>query len=373
MGTQSTWGQSFHDSLTNMKMFVVLALAAMAMAEPEADPQVLLNQHVTSINNVPVVQTPLVNTVVSNPTVYSTVAHSVAPSVYHANVYTPHVYLGKREAEAEPEADALYGYYGYARPYAYGYRSYGYPYSYGYRYGKRSADAEPEADAYYYGAYGYAAPYGLGYRSYGYPYSYGYRYGKRSADAEAEADPALVYNAVTPVHSVVSSPLVSALTPAATVKTVHTPVVSTLSHPVTYTVPTVSAVPAVKTVAAVPAVKTVATVPAVHTYAGVHAVHTPVVNTVGSTVYYGKREAEADPALLYTGVHTPVHSVYSSPLVHHAYTVPAVHTATVAKAVVPAVTVAKTADHGVVGTYAGLVHSSHAGICLNNVGVQVPC
>merc|ERR1711945_63412 len=190
------------------------------------------------------------------------------------------------------------------------------------------------------------------------------------ADAEAEADPALVYNAVTPVHSVVSSPLVSALTPAATVKTVHTPVVSTLSHPVTYTVPTVSAVPAVKTVAAVPAVKTVATVPAVHTYAGVHA---PVVNTVGSTVYYGKREAEADPALLYTGVHTPVHSVYSSPLVHHAYTVPAVHTATVAKAVVPAVTVAKTADHGVVGTYAGLVHSSHAGICLNNVGVQVPC
>merc|ERR1711945_86921 len=204
-------------------MFVVLALAAMAMAEPEADPQVLLNQHVTSINNVPVVQTPLVNTVVSNPTVYSTVAHSVAPSVYHANVYTPHVYLGKRAADAEPEADAdaLYGVYGYARPYAYGYRSYGYRY----------------------------------------PYSYGYRYGKRSADAEAEADPALVYNAVTPVHSVVSSPLVSALTPAATVKTVHTPVVSTLSHPVTYTVPTVSAVPAVKTVAAVPAVKTVATVP----------------------------------------------------------------------------------------------------------------
>merc|ERR1712168_1015470 len=336
-------GQSFHDSLTNMKMFVVLALAAMAMAEPEADPQVLLNQHVTSINNVPVVQTPLVNTVVSNPTVYSTVAHSVAPSVYHANVYTPHVYLGKREAEAEPEADAdadaLYGVYGY------GYRAYS-PYTYG------------------------------AYRPYAYrPYAYTTRWGlgKRSADAEAEADPALVYNAVTPVHSVVSSPLVSALTPAATIKTVHTPVVSTLSHPVTYTVPTVSAVPAVKTVAAVPAVKTVATVPAVHTYAGVHAVHTPVVNTVGSTVYYGKREAEADPALLYTGVHTPVHSVYSSPLVHHAYTVPAVHTATVAKAVVPAVTVAKAADHGVVGTYAGLVHSSHAGICLNNVGVQVPC
>merc|ERR1712241_709473 len=97
----------------------------------------------------------------------------------------------------------------------------------------------------------------------------------------------------TPVHSVVSSPLVSALTPAATLKTVHTPV--------TYSVPA-------------------------------------------------------------------VHTVASSPLVHHTYAVP-----TVAKTVVPHVTVAKTVDHGVVGTYAGLVHSSHAGICLNNVGVQVPC
>merc|ERR1719327_574286 len=203
----------------------------------------------------------------------------------------------------------------------------------------------PEADAdAFYGVYGYSA-----YRPYAYsayrPYAYTTRwgYGKRSADAEAEADPALVYTSAVPaVHSVVSSPLVSALTPAATLKTVHTPV--TYTHAV-----------------AAPAV----------TYAGVHAVHTPVVNTVGSTVYYGKREAEADPALLYTNavpaVHSVVgtHAVVGSPLVHHTYAAP-----TVAKTVVPAVTVAKAADHGVVGTYAGLVHSSHAGICLNNVGVQ---
>merc|ERR1711972_460367 len=243
------------------------------------------------------------------------------------------------EAKADAKADAalLYGAYGYAGlPYA-GYAGYAYgayPYAY---YGKRSAEAEPEADAYY-GYYGYARPYAYGYRSYGYP-AYGY-YGKRSADAEAEADPALVYTSAVPaVHSVVSSPLVSALTPAATLKTVHTPV--TYTHAV-----------------AAPAV----------TYAGVHAVHTPVVNTVGSTVYYGKREAEADPALLYTNAVPAVHSVVGTPLVHHTYAVP-----TVAKTVVPAVTVAKAADHGVVGTYAGLVHSSHAGICLNNVGVQVPC
>merc|ERR1712189_123219 len=252
---------------------------------------------------------------------------------YRSYGYPAYGYYGKRSAEAEPEADAYYGYYGYARPYAYGYRSYGYP-AYGY-YGKRDAEAEPEADAdALYGVYGYSA-----YRPYAYsayrPYAYTTRwgYGKRSADAEAEADPALVYTSAVPaVHSVVSSPLVSALTPAATLKTVHTPV--------TYT----------------------------------HAVAAPFVNTVGSTVYYGKREAEADPALLYTNavpaVHSVVgtHAVVGSPLVHHTYAVP-----TVAKTVVPAVTVAKAADHGVVGTYAGLVHPSHAGICLNNVGVQVPC
>merc|ERR1712198_77340 len=253
-------GQSFHDSLTNMKMFVVLALAAMAMAEPEADPQLLytagVHTPVTSINNVPVVN--------AVPHVYTTGVHAPTVGVVGSTVYShPTVYYGKRDAEAEPEAD-----------------------------------------------------------------------------------PALVYTSAVPaVHSVVSSPLVSALTPAATLKTVHTPV--TYTHAV-----------------AAPAV----------TYAGVHAVHTPVVNTVGSTVYYGKREAEADPALLYTNavpaVHSVVgtHAVVGSPLVHHTYAVP-----TVAKTVVPAVTVAKAADHGVVGTYAGLVHSSHAGICLNNVGVQVPC
>merc|ERR1712154_582488 len=104
-----------------------LALAAMAMAEPEADPQLLytagVHTPVTSINNVPVV--------------------NAVPHVYTTGVHPPTVYYGKRDAEAEPEADAYYGYYGYARPYAYGYRSYGYP-AYGY-YGKRSADAEPEA------------------------------------------------------------------------------------------------------------------------------------------------------------------------------------------------------------------------------------
>merc|ERR1712198_799018 len=60
------------------------------------------------------------------------------------------------DAEPKADADAYYGYYGYARPYAYGYAR---PYAYGYglggfRYlGKRSADADADADAYY----GYSA------------------------------------------------------------------------------------------------------------------------------------------------------------------------------------------------------------------------
>merc|ERR1712142_1225694 len=161
-------GQSFHDSLTNMKMFVVLALAAMAMAEPEADPQLLytagVHTPVTSINNVPVVN--------AVPHVYTTGVHAPTVGVVGSTVYShPTVYYGKRDAEAE--ADAYYGYYGYARPYAYGYRSYGYP-AYGY-YGKRSADAEPKADAdAYYGVYGY--PYAAGYAGYAYGAygSYGY-------------------------------------------------------------------------------------------------------------------------------------------------------------------------------------------------------
>merc|ERR1719245_515088 len=97
------------------------------------------------------------------------------------------VHVAKRSADAEPEADAayLYGGYGYgafggAYPYGLGYNGFaGYPYGYpavGYSayYGKRSADAEPEADAYY-GYYGYGAyPFaGYGYSAYR-PYGYGY-------------------------------------------------------------------------------------------------------------------------------------------------------------------------------------------------------
>merc|ERR1712226_335113 len=180
-------GTVFPRQSDNMKFFAVLALAAVAFAEPEADAK-------------------------ADPALLYGAYGAYGA---YAGGYG---YYGKRSADAEPEAAAdaeadpalLYGAYGYGLPYSsvyrsygaypYGYRTYGaYPYAY---YGKRSADAEPEADpALLYGAYGYGLPYSGVYRSYG-AYPYGYRtygaypyayYGKRSADAEPEADPALLY------------------------------------------------------------------------------------------------------------------------------------------------------------------------------------
>merc|ERR1712110_627110 len=205
MGNAEYMGTVFPRQSDNMKFFAVLALAAVAFAEPEADakadPAVLYGAYGYGLP-------------------YASVYGGYR--TYGAYPYTyGGAYYGKRSADAEPEAAAdaeadtalLYGAYGYGLPYSSVYRSYG-AYPYGYRtygaypygyYGKRSADAETEADAeadpaLLYGAYGYpyAGVYGYrygGYRTYGaYPYSYGY-YGKRSADAEpeAEADPALLY------------------------------------------------------------------------------------------------------------------------------------------------------------------------------------
>jgi len=309
---------------------------------------------------------------------------------------------------AEADADAYYA--PYFAPYAYGaytfggksapcvnaanvpvpcagapYAYHGYPYAAHY-YGKRSADAEPEADAdAYYGYYGYARPYAYGYRSYGYgyPYRYGY-YGKRSADAEpeAEADPALLYttsHVVNPVTSYVAgSPLVYNTHPVTSVNNV--PVVKAA----------VNTVPVVNTVynAAVhtPVVKTVATTPVVYNTAVHHpvvyntAVHTPLVNTVyntlplthslvntvpAATTTVSKREAEADPALVYT-------TGLTTPYVHHVAQ-PVVYNTAVHHPVTYAAPVVKAPAHGLALTAAGYTHSSNVGVCLNNMGVQVPC
>merc|ERR1712088_712937 len=211
-------------------------------------------------------------------------------------------------------------------------------------------EADPKADPWYtyggYTGYPYAGVYG-GYRTYGaYPYAYGNRfvYGKRSAEAEpeAEADPALLYT--SSVAGGLVSPVVSSL---------YTHPVASVAAPLTTYAHAVAA-PAVKTVVAAPAVaKTVVSSPVTYT----------VPHVAYPGVIYGKRsaEAEADPALVYSGVAHPL--TYT----HH------VAAPAVAAYTVPVTTVHKAPAHGVAATYAGLVHSSHVGVCLNNVGVQVPC
>merc|ERR1712083_287864 len=93
-------------------------------------------------------------------------------------------------AMADPEPWTVYGRYG---GYAAGYPStygYGFPSTYGYGlrnfgysrfgFGKREAEAEPEADAQYLSSYhaGYASP--LAYSNYGYNYPTAYGYGLRN-------------------------------------------------------------------------------------------------------------------------------------------------------------------------------------------------
>ena len=85
--------------------------------------------------------------------------------------------IGKRSSEPEPHLYGQYAWPSVSGPYftstCFGCR------------GKRSADAEPEADAHYgygYAGYGYGLP-GYSYASFGSPY--GHYLGKRSADADA--------------------------------------------------------------------------------------------------------------------------------------------------------------------------------------------
>merc|ERR1711915_231288 len=222
-------------------------------------------------------------------------------------------------AMAEPEAKAdslLYGYPGYT--------GYGYP------------------------GYGYSTIYGHGYPYHGY-------YGKREAEAEAEADPQLLVNNVglglhPSTYGVYNYPVVQKTVEKkvvpATYNTlpVHTPVVynTAVKTPVVSTVYS-TGLPTPTLLNAFPPLKTFTS---------------PVVSTIS------KREAEADPTLVYnalpltTGLYHP--SIYNS-------VIPKVYTSAVQTPLL------KTVDNAVVPTLGGYIHSSHVGVCTNNLGVRVPC
>merc|ERR1711863_201783 len=215
--------------------------------------------------------------------------------------------------------------------------TYGYPYAY---YGKREAEAEPEpwtvgqiaAGAHVAEAIKYGRPHNVGvitnaaiapiaathvvagYSAYpyaysGYPYAY---YGKREAEAEPKADPALVY----------STGLVGAYPYAVG------------AHAVTY-----------------------AGAPHAVAYTPFGVTHSSNVgictNNLGAVVpCRRKREAEADPALVYS-------TVGAVPYTYGVLPYAGVH--------------GTNPVHAVAYTAAGLTHSSNVGICTNYLGAAVPC
>merc|ERR1711971_1228428 len=174
---------------------------------------------------------------------------------------------------------------------------------------------------------------------------------KREAEAEAEADPALIYN----------SPLASTYAVASPLTYSHAaPLRRFVSSPYV-------AAPAVRTVAA-PAVASPLT-----TYTASYAA-SPLVNSYNRLYnghYIGKREAEAeaDPSLFYGAapltttynhVATPLttyNNIVASPL---SYT----HVAT---------PLASNGAHAVAATTMGWTHSANVGVCTNVKGQQVAC
>merc|ERR1712083_692191 len=172
---QSTWGvllRFFNLSQPTMKvlLFVALAIAAVC-AEPEAEPKADADPEAWYGHYY------------GWPGYYGGYRGYYGWGGYYGHPYRyGYRLLGKRSADAEPKADAepeadadaaawyYGGYYGHPGYYGYGYGLgyrgyysgyYGYPYTYGHYLGKRSAEAKPEAKAdaeaepWYYGYGGY--------------------------------------------------------------------------------------------------------------------------------------------------------------------------------------------------------------------------
>merc|ERR1712055_1281445 len=172
-------GRQHHQKPTMKAFIAVCAIAASATAE--ANPALV---YTTGHTVVPHVVAPAVYThggLVAHPdgavAPDYTPAQKVAAATHlaakvhtpvYSGIYSPYIHYGKREAEAQPAAEAKADAWGYA---------YGGVYGYPYHYGKR--DAEAKSDAW---GYGYGLPY-----AYGGVYSPYIHYGKRDAEAKPDA------------------------------------------------------------------------------------------------------------------------------------------------------------------------------------------
>merc|ERR1712020_460433 len=274
----------------NMKAFVIVALVAAVSGE--ADPytigQVLAGQTNGGV---------LTSTTYHGGVKVAGFPYTKVAAVPHTYTYGyPYAYYGKREAEAEPE------------PWTVGQIAAGAHVTEAIKDGRphnvgvitNAAIAPIAATHVAYAGYPYAYS--------GYPYAY---YGKREAKAEPEADPALVYST-----GVVGYPYAVAA---------HAVTYAGAPHAVAYTPFGVS-----------------------------HSSNVGIcTNNLGAVVpCRRKREADADPALVYS-------TVGAVPYTYGVLPYAGVH--------------GTNPVHAVAYTAAGLTHSSNVGICTNYLGAAVPC
>jgi len=326
-----------------MKMFVVLALAAVAFAEPEADPQVVVSgTPVSTVYNTPVttygavsgLASPLLRSFTPYSTyngLYNGVYNGLYNGVYGSNLVHS---IGKRDADADPAVVytsglpvSTYGAVSHVAPVT-GYSTINNvvsPYSvYSGLY-----------NGFYNGVYGSSLVHNIGKR-------------------DAEADPAVMYTTGLPVSTYGAISHAVPMTSYSTLGHVA-PVTSysTVNPAVTYSAVNSLVKPVVSHVAT--PVSTYAAVPATHTITSYNNPnhYTAVTNGVFGPNYIAKNHGVQ---------HVAKRS--ADPYFYSAY--PATYAAS-------HVVKGAYAPHAIAATPFGYTHSSNVGVCTNNMGVQVPC
>jgi len=257
-----------------------------------------------------------------------------------------------------------------------------------------------------YGAYPYSTYSAYPYTTYGaYPYNtYSTRHFIAKREADAEADPALVYNTFPYTYSNVAPVVSSAVSPVATYNTVAAvaPVVKTVPLS-TYKTVASPAVSVVKTVASPvstyhsvatpvttyssPLLRSFATTathqitnynnPTQYTAESISAFGPKYIAKNGPVQHVVKREAEADPALVYSNAVAPYATHYTSavaaPMIYNSVSTHNVVMPVASSNIVATPPLASNGNHAVAATINGYTHSSNVGVCTNVYGFQVPC
>merc|ERR1719213_62371 len=247
-----------------------------------------------------------------------------------------------------------------------------------------AAVAEPEANADpRYPIYGAGA----------YPYNtYSTRHFIAKREADAQADPALVYNTFPYTYGNVAPVVSSAVSPVATYNTVAAvapvaspavSVVKTVANPVS----TYHSVATPVTTYSSPLLRPFANTathqitnynnPTQYTAESISAFGPKYIAKNGPVQHVVKREAEADPALVYSNAVAPYATHYTSavaaPMIYNSVSTHNVVMPVARSNIVATTPLASNGNHAVAATINGYTHSSNVGVCTNVYGFQVPC